>query len=398
MAMNGYSKRQKRLATAAICAAGYGAYSDSVVYPIASEIVADFPGISSGSVNLFLTGASAIAAVIAAILAGFLVKWIRKRVLITVGTTAFLIGGVASFWAKDFAFLIAMRALDGFSDGLIATTVAALTTQIFPDEKERARVFSLHIVAALVFSIITGSLSGILCRYGWRYSFLANAASIVSVFMAVLFLPDTPLEPGHSHREAQQPWNPGIALGAIGMYLLLSALAFVCSICSSFYVTENGLGGSALVGFSQSCGKIICLVITLSFSWVYARFKKYIPVVSCFSFSLIYFLLYWLGSPATLFLAMGILNIGMSLIPTYFELKVSENTPECRMGLMMGLYSVSVYGGNLLCPYVPTVLQAGLGLGSYTQTYLPIAILLLGITLFYFLRLITAENRKNGYS
>lgn len=88
----------------------------------------------------------------------------------------------------------------------------------------------------------------------------------------------------------------------------------------------------------------------------------------------------------------------MSLIPTYFELKVSENTPECRMGLMMGLYSVSVYGGNLLCPYVPTVLQAGLGLGSYTQTYLPIAILLLGITLFYFLRLITAENRKNGYS
>ena len=35
-------------------------------------------------------------------------------------------------------------------------------------------------------------------------------------------------------------------------------LAFVCSICSSFYVTENGIGNSMLVGFSQSSGKIIC--------------------------------------------------------------------------------------------------------------------------------------------
>lgn len=392
--MNGYSRQQKALATAAICAAGYGAYSDSVVYPIASAIVADFPGITPGAVNLFLTGASSIAAVFAALLAGVLVKWVRKRVLIILGTMAFFVGGVASFWAKDFSFLVAMRALDGFSDGLIATTAAAAITQIFPDEKERARVFSLHIVAALIFSIITGSLSGVLGRYGWRYSFLANAASIVSVLMAVLFLPDTTLEPRQPSRDQREPWHPRIALGAIGMYLLLSALAFVCSVCSSFYVTENGLGGSALVGFSQSSGKLICLVITLSFSWVYARFKRYIPVVSCLSFSLIYFLLYWKASAGVLFLAMAILNIGMSLIPTYFELKVSENTPQYRMGLMMGLYSVSVYGGNLLCPYVPTTLQAGLGLTTYTQTYLPIALILAGITLFYLAGLLRSQKAK----
>lgn len=392
--MIGYSRQQKCLATVAICAAGYGAYSDSVVYPIASTIAADFPGITSGAINLFLTGASAIAAVIAAVLAGFLVKWIHKRTLIVLGTIFFLVGGVASFWAEDFSFLIAMRALDGFSDGLIATTVAAMITQVFPDEAERARVFSLHIVAALVFSIITGSLSGVLCRYGWRYSFLANSASVVSVLLAVLFLPDTPLEPKHPPQGQKQPWNPGIPLGAIVMYMLLSALAFVCSICSSFYVTENNLGGSALVGFSQSAGKIICLVITLSFSWIYARFKTYIPVVSCLSFSLIYFLLYRLGSPMTLFLAMGILNIGMSLIPTYFELKVSEHTPEYRMGLMMGLYSVSVYGGNLLCPYVPTTLQKVLGLSNYTQTYLPIALILSGITLFYLAQLLLFRKKS----
>ena len=355
----------------------------------------DFSGISVNATNMFLTGASSIAAVIAALLAGILVKYIRKRTLIIVGTIAFFIGGVASFWAEDFSFLIAMRALDGFSDGLLATTGAALITQIFRDEKERARIFSLHIVASLVFSIVTGSLSGVLCNIGWRYSFLANSASIVSVLLAVFFIPDTPLEPKNAVQAEKRSWKPAIALGAIGMYLLLSALAFVCSICSSFYVTENGFGASALVGFSQSSGKIICLIITLSFSLIYNRYKKFIPLVSCLSFSAIYLLLYYWGSPVMLFVAMAVLNIGMSLIPTYFELKVSQNTPEFRMGLMMGLYTISVYGGNLLCPYVPTTLQKLLNLQSYTQTYLPLSIILGAIAVFYLVRLVTGIEQKS---
>lgn len=390
-----YSRKQKTLATVAICSAGYGAYSDSVVYPIVSTIMQDFSGISVNATNMFLTGASAIAAVIAALLTGILVKYIRKRTLIIWGTIAFFIGGVASFWAEDFSFLIAMRALDGFSDGMLATTGAALITQIFQDEKERAGIFSLHIVACLIFSMITGSLSGILCAFGWRYSFLANSASIVSVVLAVFFIPDTPLEPKTAVCAEKKKWKPSIALGAIGMYLLLSALAFVCSICSSFYVMENGFGASALVGFSQSSGKIICLIITLSFSYIYGRYKKFIPLVSCMSFSLIYLLLYYWGSPLMLFVAMAVLNIGMSLIPTYFELKVSQNTPEFRMGLMMGLYTVAVYGGNLLCPYVPTVLQKALNLQTYTQTYLPIAVILGLITVFYLVRLVTGMEQKS---
>ena len=46
------------------------------------------------------------------------------------------------------------------------------------------------------------------------------------------------------------------------------------------------------------------------------------------------------------------------------------------MGLMMGLYTISIYGANLLCPYVPTVLQLLPGCDTYTATYLPIGIIL----------------------
>jgi len=390
-----YSKKQKILATIAICFAGYGAYSDSVVYPIVTAILEDFPGTSVVASNMFLTGASAIAAILGALLTGVLVKHIRKRPLIILGTAAFFVGGVAGFWAKDFAFLIAMRALDGFSDGVLATASAAMITQIFPEEKARGRVFSLYIVASLVLSIISGSLSGVLCTIGWRYSFLANAASFIPIILAVCFLPDTPLEPPAKKLPKAQRWNPAKASGAIVMYLILSFLAFVCSICSGFYVAENGIGNSMLVGFSQSSGKIICLIITLSFTPIYARFKRYIPVVSCLSFTLIYLLLYFFPSAGMLFAGMACLNVGMSLIPTYYELQVSEHTPPSRMGLMMGLYTVSIYGANLICPYVPTTLQAVLGCTTYTATYIPIAIILGVITLYYALRLL-AERRQEA--
>ena len=141
MKEKGYSKKQQILATVAVCFAGYGAYSDSVIYPIVSAILEDFPGTSVVAANMFLTGASAIAAILAALLTGILLRHIRARVLIILGTITFFIGGVAGFWAQNFSFLIVMRALDGFSDGLLATASAAMITQIFAKERNEAAFF-----------------------------------------------------------------------------------------------------------------------------------------------------------------------------------------------------------------------------------------------------------------
>ena len=342
----GYSKKQQILAAVAICFAGYGAYSDSVIYPIISAILADFPGTSVVASNMFLTGASAIAAILAALLTGILMRHIRARVLIILGTITFFVGGVAGFWARDFSFLIAMRALDGFSDGLLATA----------------------------------------------------SASFIPIILAIFFLPDTPLEAKASRAALpkERRWKPGKPIRAIAMYLIFSVLAFVCSICSSFYVAENGIGNSMLVGFSQSSGKIICIVVTLIFPVVYGKFKKYIPLASAFSFALIYFFLYLAPGAGMLFLGMALLNVGMSLIPTYYQLRVSQNTPACRMGLMMGLYTISIYGANLLCPYVPTVFRLLPGCHTYTAAYLPIGIILGVLAVIYLIRLCTGREQKES--
>ena len=95
-----------------------------------------------------------------------------------------------------------------------------------------------------------------------------------------------------------------------------------------------------------------------------------------------------------LFLGMALLNVGMSLIPTYYQLRVSQNTPVCRMGLMMGLYTISIYGANLLCPYVPTVLQLLPGCDTYTATHLPIGIILGVLAVIYLIRLRTGREQQ----
>ena len=97
-----------------------------------------------------------------------------------------------------------------------------------------------------------------------------------------------------------------------------------------------------------------------------------------------------------LFLGMALLNVGMSLIPTYYQLRVSQNTPVCRMGLMMGLYTISIYGANLLCPYVPTVLQLLPGCDTYTATYLPIGIILGVLAVIYLIRLCAGREQKES--
>lgn len=95
-----------------------------------------------------------------------------------------------------------------------------------------------------------------------------------------------------------------------------------------------------------------------------------------------------------LFLGMALLNVGMSLIPTYYQLRVSQNTPACRMGLMMGLYTISIYGANLLCPYVPTVFRLLPGCHTYTAAYLPIGIILGVLAVIYLIRLCTGREQQ----
>ena len=145
----------------ALWTAGYGALSDSVIVPLLSAILEEFSDASETMRNLFVSGASAVMAMIFAMLTGVLMRHFSKRKLLILGTTLFAIGGIGGAFAHSMEFLLLTRMLDGMSDGIIMTTAASLVAQLFPDEKERSSFFSYNTVFSALFGMATASIAGV---------------------------------------------------------------------------------------------------------------------------------------------------------------------------------------------------------------------------------------------
>ena len=172
----------------ALWTAGYGALSDSVIVPLLSAILEEFSDASETMRNLFVSGASAVMAMIFAMLTGVLMRHFSKRKLLILGTTLFAIGGIGGAFAHSMEFLLLTRMFDGMSDGIIMTTAASLVAQLFPDEKERSSFFSYNTVFSALFGMATASIAGVLCVKSWRLGFLANGLAFVPVILAILSL------------------------------------------------------------------------------------------------------------------------------------------------------------------------------------------------------------------
>lgn len=182
----------------------------------------------------------------AIVLAGFLM--LTGRCADLYGRYRFFVAGLAIFTvasllgglARDGAFLIAMRAVQGFGAALVNPAALAIALSLFPPGAQRARAVAAWGTIGSA-GVAAGTLfGGVLVQYlGWRSVLFVNVPFALAIFVALPFL--VPRDRGLAERPKLD------VAGAILLTTALVTLVFtVESIPVRGFASPATLGGAAL--------------------------------------------------------------------------------------------------------------------------------------------------------
>jgi EmrB/QacA subfamily drug resistance transporter len=175
------------------------------------------------------------------LLGGRLGDVLGRRRLLVAGLCLFGLASLACGLARSPAMLVAARLVQGTAAALMAPTILATLTAIYPEGPARTRALGVWTAATAVGASAGVVAGGLLTQYlGWRSIFLVNLPVIAALIpLCFVLLPSLPGE----HRERGLD-VPGAAL----VTLALAALIFALS-----DGTEHGFGAPAPVaGFAAS--------------------------------------------------------------------------------------------------------------------------------------------------
>ncbi|MEO8222513.1 MAG: MFS transporter [Specibacter sp.] len=250
--MNSFSKASvsdgRAWLLAATLAASVLASLDLFVVNLAFASIADsFPGATPQTMQWIL---NAYGIVFAALLvpSGRLADRFGRLPLFRFGLIAFAAGSLLAAMAPDISLLIVARGLQGMGAALIVPTSLALLLARHQRQQHK-QMISIWSACGSVAAAGGPVLGGLLAGYNWRWIFVINVPIAVFALLATASMKK------ESRQVAHIPDLVGVALLAVGMATVVTALS---------YVSDWGLGGwwlwgmvgagvAALAWFVQRC-------------------------------------------------------------------------------------------------------------------------------------------------
>ena len=264
----------------ALCSAGYGLFSDSVMIPMVNAIFVEFSNASAFLLNYVISG-NAILALISGLVTGVLLRYIRRKPLLIGGTLVFAIGGIGGAFSTSLEFLAVMRSLDAISDGILTVTTAVMIVELWKSEKEQSFVFGMHSAFAGTFGCIVGIFAGYISVHSWRHVFYINGVTFISVILCILFVPDTK-PPKYEHKEEghleewekRLVWKPLPFVGILGAMLVLGSLCYMIAMLLDLFIAEQGIGNSIITGYMSIITAAVGFIGNMSAPAVLTRIKR----------------------------------------------------------------------------------------------------------------------------
>jgi MFS transporter, DHA1 family, inner membrane transport protein len=182
-----------------------------------------------------LITASAIAAVIFALMTGVLTMRYSSRTLLLGGISLYLLTAIGCYLAPNFSIMMLAFALSGLATAIAYPMLGTIIGEVIPSS-ERSRALGI-ITAGQPASLILGSptVVYIASQWGWRNSYLLFMLPIILLSFAIVFIgvPSTPKKADDSRSSSLSGFR-GVLKNKSARACLLGALIFQASMYTSF--------------------------------------------------------------------------------------------------------------------------------------------------------------------
>lgn len=305
-------------------------------------------------------------------------KFVSKKNLILIGLFLFTIGGLSSSLSPNIYMLLFTKVILGLGLGITAPLSLVLIGDFFHG-KERTKFMGLSTASTNLGGILSTLLVGFLASFGWRYSFLVYAVTIIVFILIALFLPNSSTQHNtdnantkHNgnkqetiHIEENIKLNKGIFKYAI--LVLLALIAFYAVPTNmDFLIKYKNLGTSSTAANIVSLGTLSSLISALVFPKLMKLLKKYysliIFIVMSFGFVLLGF------SPSIEVTLLGAIFVGFgfgSIIP-FGMLFASNLVHKTHTALAILIVTTALYLGEFLSPIVLQMISNVLNINNVT--------------------------------
>ncbi len=196
--------------------------------PLLPVIMSDF-GVSRTAAAA-LTTVSFLPLSFAPLVYGYILESVSPRRMLQVAVLLLAISELLFYWGPSFASLIAVRLLQGL---LVPAILTALMTYVsLASAKGRVqRSMAIYIAATILGGFLGRAFSGwVATAFGWRYSFLVLAASLLVAFVLLGRLPiETRLNlsrprPAVLLEVLRRPGFLRVYLAIFGLFLVFAAI------------------------------------------------------------------------------------------------------------------------------------------------------------------------------
>ena len=317
------------------------------ISPALAEIGKAFPDASQGDLMNMVILAS-VMAIPFGFISGVLSNFMKKKTILYIACTCFLIGGLGPIFMPTFTLILACRALLGAGIGLLLPFASGLIADFFTGE-ERETMIGIQSTAVALGNIITSLMAGVLATINWRLSFLIYAFAIITFFLIAVKIPEPP-------RIEKQKNQGGMVnkkvlfvcfanfLYAVIYYAFFGYLAFV--------IDSKGLGTAASIGVATMTMTAVSMISGIIFARFVALMKRAALPVMIILNVIGYYVLSVAQSLPMIIVGSIFIGLGFGLIMPFGVSKVTSAAPPSAAVFANGLNMTFVNVGTAVSPTV----------------------------------------------
>ena len=308
--------------------------------------------------KLLLTIPSVMVAIFAPF-AGMFIDKIGRLKPLFVGIVLFILGGSSGYFLENFYYILAGRAVLGFSVALIMTASLALVGDYFED-KERHKFMSLQGMFVGLSGIVFILSGGFLAHLGWNYPFLIYLVPLLFLPLVFTSLKEVPRT--HKHIDIDIEINTNL----LPVYItgFFSMLLFYMLPTQLPYLVINELGGSpSLVSYFIAFSMLITAATSKQYHYLKARLNfSQIFMITYLFFAVGLFIISQVHYVYHLFFSSFFMGVGFGLVTVNVNTWLLSRVHASKRGRAVGLLTSSFFFGQFFSPIVfePIVARFGI--------------------------------------
>lgn len=330
----------------------------AAIAPALDVIQAHFSGLNPIWIQL-LVSVPALFIIITSFVFPALCRRYSTRTMVLGSLVLYIVSGSAAFSLDNIWLIMVMRALLGFSVGVLMPLSTGLLFHYF-SQRHHARLMGISSAMNYFGAVIATLITGLLSHIEWNYSFLVYLLGLTALVPCYFFLPSSRL-PAKSGSPLRGQYIRKYSYFIIGMFLAMGTFFIYPTNYALQCAADGYLVPAPLITVLMALMDLIAMLIGMFFANILRRFKDQTRFIAPFTFMCGYYILAMY--PTTMMSVVGSVLVGIGSgigIPVVFAgvgKQAGKDAPTVAMPLMAATLYLSqflmpfiVSGGSLLCP------------------------------------------------